>query len=33
MGQGETRIGKNRKERNSNHVKKGVELLIIKRAK
>jgi len=31
MGQGETRIGKNRKERNSNHIKKGIELLIIKR--
>jgi DNA adenine methylase len=32
MGQGETRIGKNRKEQNRNHVKKNQELLIIKYA-
>ncbi len=32
MGQGETRIGKNRKKKNSSHIKKTVELLIIKRA-
>jgi len=32
MGQGETRVGKNRKEKNRNHVKKIQELLIIKYA-
>uniref|UniRef100_A0A7V5XFH3 site-specific DNA-methyltransferase (adenine-specific) n=1 Tax=Thermodesulfobacterium geofontis TaxID=1295609 RepID=A0A7V5XFH3_9BACT len=31
MGQGELRIGKNRKKKNMNHVKKCVELLIVKR--
>ncbi|WP_234697211.1 DNA adenine methylase [Candidatus Chrysopegis kryptomonas] len=31
MGQGETRIGINRKEKNANHIKKTIELLIIKR--
>jgi len=31
MGQGETRIGLNRKLKNSNHIKKTKELLIIKR--
>jgi len=30
MGQGETRIGKNRKERGDNHVKKSHELIIVK---
>jgi DNA adenine methylase len=30
MGQGETRIGVNRKAKNTNHVKKTQELLIIK---
>jgi hypothetical protein len=30
MGQGETRIGLNRKLKNANHVKKTKELLIIK---
>ncbi|HPP87981.1 MAG TPA: DNA adenine methylase [bacterium] len=32
MGQGETRIGLNRKIRNSNHIKKTKELLIVKEA-
>ena len=32
MGQGETRIGKNRKEKNRDHIKKIKELLIIKYA-
>jgi hypothetical protein len=30
MGQGETRIGENRKKKNMDHVKKTVELLIVK---
>ncbi len=33
MGQGETRIGLNRKNENRNHIKKSKELLIIKRGK
>jgi hypothetical protein len=32
MGQGEKRIGKNRSKTQANHIKRTVELLIIKKA-